>query len=445
MSHAFLEYFRCPDEHVRFSVKDGLSENFGFFQFGQGVVGYGKCAGHRPADSPRNKLRNVWRDVGSECGSVYLPFNLEEVVENLRLERYADGRKVGGSPSGIVAQMYYALRRLLPVALRRHLQRAYLSDRNDVAFPKQPVDHAVDDILRESMLWLLRTRQLKAIPFVWFWPDGASGGVSMTHDVETATGRDFCESLMDLNEFFGVPASFQIVPEERYQVSEQFLDSIRGRDFEVNVHDLNHDGRLYSDRAQFARRAARINEYGRRFRAAGFRSAILYRRQEWYSELDFSYDMSVPNSGYLDPQRGGCCTVMPYFVGQILELPLTTVQDYSLFNYLRTFSIDLWQKQIDLILAQSGFVSFIVHPDYIMEDREKNLYRELLAYLVELRRRQNVWIAMPGEVNKWWRQRSKMQLTRAGSGWRVEGAGSERARVALASEQNGKLMFAFQE
>ena len=118
-----------------------------------------------------------------------------------------------------------------------------------------------------------------------------------------------------------IPASFQIVPEDRYEVSQEFLDSIRGRGFEINVQNLNHDGRLYNDRSEFARRAEKINEYGRRFGASGFRSAILYRRQEWYSDLDFSYDMSVPNSGHLEPQRGGCCTVMPYFVGKILELP----------------------------------------------------------------------------------------------------------------------------
>ena len=66
----------------------------------------------------------------------------------------------------------------------------------------------------------------------------------MTHDVETTAGRDFCESLMTLNESFGIAASFQIIPEERYEVSQKFLDSIRSRGFEVNVQDLNHDGRL---------------------------------------------------------------------------------------------------------------------------------------------------------------------------------------------------------
>ena len=425
-------------------MKDRLSEKSGFFRFGQGVTGYGRYSGHQPADSARDQLRDAWEEVDCESDSVCLPFDLTEVVENLRLERYTLESQNSSSGKRVIAQAYYALRPLLPVAFRRHLQRAYLSDWKKIAFPSWPVDHTVDSILRGSMRLLLRSQQLERIPFIWFWPDCASSAVSMTHDVETALGRDFCGALMSLNESFGITASFQIVPEERYEVSETFLDSIRRRGFEVNVQDLNHDGLLYNDRNEFVRRAERINDYGRRFGATGFRSAILYRRQEWYSDLDFSYDMSVPNSGHLEPQRGGCCTIMPYFVGKILELPVTTTQDYSLFNYLRSFSIDLWKREIDLILEQNGLINFIVHPDYITKDRESRIYQELLAHLAWLRTQKNAWVAAPGEIDRWWRQRSKMELVSDGDEWRVEGAGSERARVAYATERDGRLVFTVQ-
>jgi hypothetical protein len=441
MNQAFLQYFRCPEQFVRFAVNHGLSENSGFFRFGPSAMGYGRYAGHRPASSERHQLRDAWDDIDCTSGSVCLPFDLEEVIENLQLERYTKGSQNGSSETGALARIYYAIRPFLPVAFRRHLQRAYLGDWRKIAFPRWPVDHTVDSIVRGSMQLLLRAQRLDRIPFIWFWPHGASAGASMTHDVETAAGRDFCGSLMDLDESFGIAASFQIVPEERYEVSEKFLDSLRKRGFEVNVQDLNHDGRLYNDRREFARRAQKINDYGRRFGASGFRSAILYRRQEWYTDLDFSYDMSVPSSGHLEPQRGGCCTVMPYFVGKILELPVTTTQDYSLFNYLRLFSIDLWKRQTDLILEQNGLMNFIVHPDYIVKDRENNVYRQLLAHLTWLRTKRNVWVATPGEIALWWRQRSKMALVSDGGDWRVEGAGSERAGVAYATEKEGRIVF----
>src|SRR6185503_13489284 len=115
----------------------------------------------------------------------------------------------------------------------------------------------------------------------------------------------------------------------------------------------------------------------------GFRSGAMYREQQWFDAFEFSYDMSVPNAAHLEPQRGGCCTVMPYFVGKILELPSTTVQDYSLFHILGDYSIRLWQQQCERILAQNGLMTFITHPDYLIERRAREVYRELLAYLAE--------------------------------------------------------------
>lgn len=66
----------------------------------------------------------------------------------------------------------------------------------------------------------------------------------------------------------------------------------------------------------------------------------MYRQQEWFNAFDFSYDMSVPNVAHLEPQRGGCCTIMPYCNGRILEIPLTTSQDYTVFQILNEHSLD---------------------------------------------------------------------------------------------------------
>jgi hypothetical protein len=156
----------------------------------------------------------------------------------------------------------------------------------------------------------------------------------MTHDVETQRGCNSCKTLMDLDDSFGIKASFQVIPEQRYIVTTDFLAPIRDRGFEIVIHDLNHDGHLYRNRKQFFERAAKINSYATAYGAEGFRAASLYRKQKWYDALNFSYDMSIPNVAHLDPQRGGCCTVMPFFIGDILELPVTTTQDYTLFNIL---------------------------------------------------------------------------------------------------------------
>ena len=110
----------------------------------------------------------------------------------------------------------------------------------------------------------------------------------------------------------------------------------------------------------------------------------MYREQSWFDALEVSYDMSVPNVAHLEPQRGGCCTVMPYFIGDILELPLTTIQDYSLFHILGDYSIALWKKQIDLLIAGNGLVTLLAHPDYLIEKRAEAVYRDLLAHVRQL-------------------------------------------------------------
>src|SRR5260370_28967602 len=111
--------------------------------------------------------------------------------------------------------------------------------------------------------------------------------------------------------------------------------------------------------------------------------------------------MSIPNVAHLDPQHGGCCTVMPYFIGDVLELPVTTIQDYTLFHVLRERRIDLWKVQVHRILGKSGLVSFIVHHDYIIEPDTLAVYKTLLGYLQELRKKTQIWAALPGEVDSW--------------------------------------------
>ena len=263
----------------------------------------------------------------------------------------------------------------------------------------------------------------------------------MTHDVESELGRNYCDALMDIDDSFGIKASFQIIPEERYSVSPEFLDRIRDRGFEIAIHDLNHDGHLYKNRNQFLARARKINAYGAEYKADGFRAAVLYRKQLWYDALRFAFDMSVPNVAKYDPQRGGCCTVMPYFLGDVLELPVTMCQDYTLFNIIGIYSIDLWTEQIEIIMNNFGLISCIIHPDYIFGKKEMLVYEQLLSYMSKLRDERGIWVTTPTKVNRWWRAREQMSLTLDHGSWRIAGPESSRARVAFARIEEGELRF----
>ena len=443
MTNRITEYYRCPSRFAQLSVEGQLSAASGYFCFGDDTV-YGECCGPQPADSPVGPLWNADQSVRCENGTAHLPFDLSQLVDNLRCEIYLQGL-LSGSGDSVLASLYYFVRPALPVSVRKHLQRIRLRSWEKLLFPRWPVDSTVDNILNRVMLLSLRAHKAEQIPFIWFWPNGASSCALVTHDVETSLGIDLCPMLMDLNDSFRIRASFQVVPEERYPVTPEFLNSIRQRGFEVVVHDLNHDGRLFRDRELFLERAAKINSYGKKFGATGFRAGILYRNQEWYDALDFEYDMSVPNVAHLDPQRGGCCTVMPYFIGDVLELPVTMTQDYTLFNILNDYSTELWERQIKLIMEKHGLISVIIHPDYLTGSRERSVYEALLAKLADLREKNNLWITTPGEVNRWWRQRAEMTIVEENGRLRIQGAGSDRACIAYASEKDGRLSVDFHD
>jgi hypothetical protein len=341
----------------------------------------------------------------------------------------------------LIRKTYYGIRNILPVSIRKYLQRVYLADWRKLQFPHWPVDFTADTIHEEILRLAMEASGLKRIPFVWFWPQGASNCLIMTHDVETALGRDFTTKLMDIDESYGIRASFQVIPEKRYEITEEYIRSIKRRGFEFNIHDLNHDGHLYKERELFLRRAKQINDYARKLEARGFRAGVMYRNLDWYDGYEFSYDMSVPNVAHLDPQRGGCCTVFPYFIGRILEIPLTTCQDYSLFQILGEYSIDLWKKQLEMIGRRNGLMSFIAHPDYLVNERALAVYESLLDYLHQLVKRDKIWMALPGEVDQWWRARSEMKLVQGGGDWQIVGPQQERAQLAYAILDGGHVRY----
>ncbi len=430
-----IGYYRCPEGYAAVQAMHDQEANTGYFRF-RDVVCFGRCSNGSAKNVSESPAYDAWPSARMDGGAVTLPFSPGEVVQNLRFERYVMNRQRPGwktSWAAVQRQAYYAVRPLLGVAVRKHLQRRALRGWNEIPFPVWPVDRTVDRVFQSFLELSLKAHGVDRVPFIWFWPYGHQSCTIMTHDVEEAAGVKACDEVMDLDSTVGLASSFQLVPEGRYSASPAVLDGIRGRGFEVNIHDLNHDGHLYDDRDEFLRRAEKVNKYAREYRAKGFRSAVLYRNVNWYEAFDFAYDMSVPTVAHLDPQRGGCCTIMPYFIGNIVELPLTTTQDYSLFNILRDYSIELWKSQAEYIVRNHGLLSFNVHPDYLDSAPAKRVYTALLHHLASLRADRQTYFARPDEVDHWWRERSQMTLTCESGQWQIQGAGSDRAVIAYAS------------
>ena len=98
-----------------------------------------------------------------------------------------------------------------------------------------------------------------------------------------------------------------------------------------------------------------------------------------------------------------------------------------------------------MIHEQNGFISVIVHPDYLLEKRAREVYTALLSLLAYLRKDSKLWIALPRQLNDWWRKRNEMRLVKEGSTWQIDGPDKHRARIAYAALDGDRVVYTFDD
>ena len=247
------------------------------------------------------------------------------------------------------------------------------------------------------------------------WPDGKRFAVVLTHDVEGVQGLGRCRQLAALEERYGFRSSFNFIPEGEYQVSRELREELTARGFEIGVHDLHHDGKLYESDRAFPEKARRINEYLREWGACGFRSGFMLRNLDWIQDLRITYDASTFDTDPFEPQLGGAGTIFPFYVKGTegrrgyIELPYTLVQDSTLFVVLGEQSIDIWKRKTEWIVERGGMVLVNVHPDYAWFDEGRvphgtfpvRYYAELLAE-IQSRYEGQYWSPLPRELAQWY-------------------------------------------
>lgn len=154
------------------------------------------------------------------------------------------------------------------------------------------------------------------------WPRKYSWALVLTHDVETSTGYRNVHLLRHLELEADFRSSWNFVP-RRYEVEDSFVNKLLEDGFEVGVHGLYHDGRDFASLSTLLERIPAMRAYAQRWRAVGFRSPATHRVWEWMPLLGFDYDSSFPDTDPYEPQPGGCCTWLPYFNEELVELPIT--------------------------------------------------------------------------------------------------------------------------
>lgn len=299
----------------------------------------------------------------------------------------------------VLRNAYYALKPLIPRRLQVELRRKMVMSKRARCRDVWPIDP-----------------QSATPPRDWRgWPDNKQFALVLTHDVDTGVGYRKCPDLVGLEERLGFCSAYYFVA-ERYPVSMDFLRSLQAKGFEVGVHGLKHDGKLYRSADVFHERAVRINHYLKEWHAVGFRSPAMHHNLEWLHELNVAYDASTFDTDPFEPQSDGVKTIFPFWVSGAkqgegyIELPYTLVQDFTVFILMQEQSPKIWQQKLDWVAEKGGMAHLITHPDYTrfatgearLTEYPVRYYETFLNY-VEQRYAGQYWNALPQDVAQFWK------------------------------------------
>ncbi|HYB24329.1 MAG TPA: hypothetical protein VED41_11055 [Solirubrobacteraceae bacterium] len=383
--------------------------------------------GVRGADD--RPLASIWR---SSDGDVFLPFDPDEVCHTCWSERYLEHFRTEASrrlQRGAM-QGYYLVRDMLPRRAQIWLRRLYAHGQRRTTFPRWPVESALHDFL-DLFTAILAELAGEPLPRIGAWPHGHTWALVLTHDVETATGLAALDPVLELERGLGLHSSWNFVP-CRYQVGDERVRELSEGGFEVGVHGLYHDGRDLESYARVQERLPGMRAAAERWQAVGFRSPATHRDWELMPQLQFDYDSSYPDTDPYEPQSGGCCSWLPFFNREMVELPMTMPQDHTLFEILRERDETLWVEKADFLRARGGMALLDTHPDYLVKERIMSAYRRLLERYAH---DDSAWKPLPREVSRWWRDRAALRVERAGSEWVITGPAAGEARLELVEGQ----------
>ena len=280
-------------------------------------------------DRKGHDLSSVWSD---RDGNIFLPFDPNEAVTAFWQEAYSVRALLGTDRLTALSQAaYYYVRPVLPRNVQVRLRRLLRRVQEQLPFPRWPIEPSLHDLY--AYLFGLcaeaaggsraRDRAVARRPQVGARADprrrDAERLPQRPPPAPPRTGRR-------------LPVVLELRPPP-VRVDDGSSASSSTRASRSGIHGLaprrpRSESPLRSSRA----RLPLMREFAERWNAVGFRSPATQRVWELMPQLGFDYDSSYPDTDPYEPQPGGCCSWLPFFNDDLVELPITLPQDHTLFD-----------------------------------------------------------------------------------------------------------------
>lgn len=368
-----------------------------------GIIGHDALACRRCPDE-RNDAFSFWKLPGEWRTPLESSIEPSGVAaERLLTEAYLSG--CDDYTRGPI-RAYYNVKRVIPRTVRHHLNSVAIRMRTQPSFPHWPCESALIELRRVWLRLAMETLGLNDGWHIGFWPYNHKYCIVLTHDVETRKGFDRMEAMADVEEGLGFRSAWNL-PLAQYPIDWSQVERLRKRGFEFGAHGLSHDGRLFRSDKDFSELAPRLEQLACEHALRGFRAPSTLRNPRLIGSMDFDFDSSFSDTDPFEPQPGGTCSLFPFHLARLIELPYTLPQDHTLLHLLRRNPLPLWVLKANWLASKGGMILTLTHPDYCGKQTHLGLYEELLKHLADL---PSAWRALPSEVAQWWTERTHSSL-----------------------------------
>jgi len=335
----------------------------------------------------------------------------------------------------ILRDVFYIIKPIIPKATQIKLRKKYLYFQKKSKCPSWPIDLTLYDTYKKGLEIIFKFTNLLEIPYINFWPNKKDFSFILTHGVETREGQNNIFKVKEVEQELGFRSSWYFVP-EKYRIDEILVHNLINEGFEVGIHGLKHDGRLFKNKKIFLNRAPKINYYLKKYRCLGFASPSTFRNINFMQNFNIKYDLSFFDSDIFEPQAGGCLSLHPFHLGNFIELPLTMPQDHTLFYLLGERDGSIWVNKMKVIKKLKGMVLLNTHPDYLINNN-LIIYKE---FLQKMKNESDCWHALAKEVADWWGERAKRSLKKIDEQWKIFPT-LEGASIGTLQIKDGELNF----